>query len=79
MRPSESDRDKRAKFIELANKRVNKALKELTLIGNLANKKNYEYTDEEARRIVRALQAELDNVKHNFTLGTQSSKNEFKI
>jgi len=76
---AESDRDKRAKFLELANKRVNRAIKDLALIANLANRKNYDYTEEEAKKVIRALQAEVDHVKHNFTLGIQSSKNEFKI
>ena len=76
---SDSDRDKRAKFLELANKRVNRAIKDLALIANLANRKNYEYTEEEAKKVMRALQAGVDHVKHNFTIGIQSSKNEFKI
>lgn len=76
---AESDRDKRAKFLELANKRVNRAIKDLALIANLANRKNYDYTEEEAKKVMRALQAEVDHVKHNFTIGIQSSKNEFKI
>jgi hypothetical protein len=76
---TESDRDKRAKFLELANKRVNRAIKDLALIANLANRKNYDYTEDEAKKVIRALQAEVDHVKHNFTLGIQSSKNEFKI
>ncbi len=76
---TESDRNKRAKFLELANKRVNRAIKDLALIANLANRKNYEYTEDEAKKVIRALQAEVDHVKHNFTIGIQSSKNEFKI
>ena len=31
-------------FIELANKRVPKALKALDLVGNLGNKSNYKYS-----------------------------------
>ncbi len=76
---TESDRDKRAKFLELANKRVNRAIKDLALIANLANRKNYDYTEDEAKKVIRALQGEVDHVKHNFTIGIQSSKNEFKI
>jgi hypothetical protein len=75
----ETERDKRAKFLELANKRVNRAIKDLGLIANLANRKNYDYTEEEAKKVIRALQAEVDHVKHNFTIGIQSSKNQFKI
>jgi len=76
---TETERDKRAKFLELANKRVNRAIKDLGLIANLSNRKNYEYTEEEARKVIRVLQAELDLVKHSFTSRMQSAKNEFKI
>lgn len=61
-----ASRDKAAKFVELANKRVNKALKDIQLIGNLANRQNYEFTNEQARKIVRALQQEVDVVKQSF-------------
>jgi len=72
-------RDKRHKFVALANKRVSKALKDIQLISNLANKKNYDYTDDEAKKIVKALQSEVDHVKHIFQSGTKSPKNEFKL
>ena len=75
----DTERDKRAKFLELANKRVNRAIKDLGLISNLANRKNYDYTDDEAKKVIRALQSAVDQVKHNFTTGIESSKNEFKL
>ena len=37
------ERSKRDKFLELANKRVSRAIKDIKLVGNLANRKNYEY------------------------------------
>jgi hypothetical protein len=65
-------RDKSAKFIELAEKRVNKTLNELKLIKNLSNKNYYEYTDDQAKKIIRALQQEMDLIKKSFTtLNTQ--------
>jgi hypothetical protein len=72
-------RDKGAKFIELANKRVNKAIKDLQLIGNLANRQNYEFTDEQARKIIRVLQQEVDQVKQSFQSTDETSRNEFKL
>ena len=68
----QTPRDKSAKFIELAEKRVNKTLNELKLIKNLSNKNYYEYTDDQAKKIIRALQQEMDLIKKNFTtLNTQ--------
>jgi hypothetical protein len=59
-------RDAREKFVELANKRVTKAIKDLRLIGNLANRRAYKYEDADAKKIIRALQRELDVVKARF-------------
>ena len=73
------ERDKRAKFLELATKRVNRTLKNLALVSNLANRRNYQYTEDEAKKIIKVLQAELDSVKHNFNAGIHSSKSEFKL
>jgi hypothetical protein len=72
-------RDKAAKFIELANKRVNKAIKDLKLVGNLANKKNYEYTEEQAKKIVKALQKEIETIKRNFQNAESVKYNDFNL
>lgn len=58
----------RAKFVALANKRVSKALKSIQLIGNLSNRSNYDYTDEDIAKIFRALQDELAACKKRFDL-----------
>jgi len=72
-------RDKRAKFVELANKRVNRAIKDLELIANLANKHNYEYDEEQARKIIKALQHELDLVKQSFVSGCLGKQTIFEL
>ena len=72
-------RDKASKFIELANKRVNRTLKNLRLISNLSNKNNYDYSDEQAKKILRTLQKEIDLVKANFNNTDQSEKDEFRL
>jgi len=74
-----SQRNKRQRFLDLANKRVNRAIKELSLVGNLSNRRNYEYTDEEAKKIVRTLQGQLERVKHSFKIETEVPKRKFEI
>ena len=59
-------RDPRERFISLANKRVTAAILQLRLVGNLASRKNYEYDLEDAKKIIRALQRELDDLKARF-------------
>ena len=72
-------RDKRAKFVELANKRVNRAIKDLRLISNLSNRSAYEFTDEDAKKIVRVLQRELDVVKSRLAGSGDAGESEFSL
>ena len=60
-------RDRRSKFVELAEARVNRTIKDIRLIGNLSNKGAYEYNDDDAKEIFRALQKELDTAKNRFS------------
>jgi hypothetical protein len=59
-------RDKRAKFVQLANQRVTRALDQIRLVGNLSNRASYDFTDEDAKKIVRALQKAVDTAKGRF-------------
>lgn len=68
----------REKFIEIAEKRVNKAIKSLRLIGNLSNKSNYKYEAEDAQKILKVLDKELRDVKNRFD-AEQSGEQEFKL
>ena len=72
-------RNKSEKFKELANKRVNKAIKDLRLISNLANTRNYAYTEEQARQIVKVLQREVEGVKLSFSHETKNSDPDFYL
>jgi hypothetical protein len=63
---AQDKRDAREKFVELANKRVTRAIKDLRLVGNLANKRNYKYDEMDAKKVIRALQREMDTLKARF-------------
>lgn len=76
---SQLDRDKSAKFVELANKRVNRALKDLTLVSNLANRRNYSYSEEQAKKIVKALQLGIDQVKASFLSDGAGQQSNFEL
>jgi len=54
------------KFKELAEKRVTRAIKDIRLIGNLSNKTNYNYSDDDARKIISVLDSELKNLRKKF-------------
>lgn len=69
----------RIKFKELAEKRVNRAIKDLTLIGNLANRSNYSYSDQDAKKILKALKDALDETRAKFESGGTSAKEQFTL
>lgn len=60
-------RDKRSKFVQLANQRVTKAVDQIRLIGNLSNRAAYDFSDEDVRKIAKALQRALDTMKGRFS------------
>jgi hypothetical protein len=70
---------KRDNFVRLAESRVNKALKDLQLVGNLSNRSNYEYNDADVRKIFRALQQGLDAAKQRYADAGGESQGAFKL
>ena len=72
-------RDKRAKFVELAENRTSRAIKDVRLIGNLANRSAYEYSAEDVKRIFRALQRELDAAKARFSGNADGRDSDFRL
>lgn len=69
----------RGKFVELAEKRVIRVMKDIRLIGNLSNKSNYSYTDEDVRKIIKALEAEIRKLKLRFERHGASDEIDFKL
>lgn len=72
-------RDKRQKFVELAEARVNKALKDIQLIGNLSNRSAYEFSEADIRKIFGALQKGLEGSKARFSKESEGSGGEFRL
>ena len=69
----------RLKFVELAEKRVNKALKDIRLIGNLSNKSNYSYSEHDAKKILKVLKDEIELLKARFDNSSNASISSFKL
>jgi hypothetical protein len=74
-----SKENDRSKFVVLAEKRVRRALKDIKLIGNLSNRSNYSYTDEDVKKIHRALQNAVNEVKARFERKGEGEEIEFKL
>lgn len=76
---SERLRDKRAKFVELANQRVSKAIDQIRLVGNLSNRAAYEFTDDDVKKIVKALQKAVESARARFTDSGSGNDQSFRI
>lgn len=70
---------KRAKFRELAEKRTNKALETVRLIGNLSNRQTYIYEEVEVRKIVKALRDAVSEVESRFNKTQGHGGGDFKL
>tara|TARA_R110002096_G_scaffold377463_1_gene571309 strand:- start:476 stop:706 length:231 start_codon:yes stop_codon:yes gene_type:complete len=69
----------REKFVELAEKRVQRAIKDIKLIGNLSNRSNYSYTDQDSKKIYSALKKALDEMKARFDSKGNSESDAFRL
>lgn len=70
---------KRERFVRLAERRTTKALQTIRLIGNLANRNNYDYAESDARKILGALTQELENLRRKFADSPTREAVEFRL
>lgn len=63
-------------FRRLATKRTNAVIDKLRVLGHCANPWLYDYSEEDVKKIFRAIDAELKAVKARFR---NSSKSEFRL
>ena len=66
--------ERRDRFMRLAVKRTQNASKQLRNVARMANRAVYDYTPEEAEKIVRHLAKEMDAVIDAFARKTQAEK-----
>ena len=71
--------DKSKKFKRLAENRVSNAIQKIKLIGNLSDPYNYDYTEDEASKIIRAIKSEYEDMVASFKKGLKKNKNSFKL
>jgi hypothetical protein len=71
--------DKRAKFVRLAEGRVQGALNSIRKIGNLSNKRSYEYDGDDVRKITRALKEAVAEVERKFDPSSVAKEKTFKL
>ncbi|MDI6453684.1 hypothetical protein [Peloplasma aerotolerans] len=69
--------NKREKFIRVAENRTNKILHLIDLLGNCANKRVYDYSEEDARKIFSEIERHLSITRSKFK--QNSGKSKFKL
>jgi hypothetical protein len=72
-------RNKREKFVELAQARVNRAIKDLQLIGNLSNRAAYEFTEADIRKMFSAIQKATETARARFGREGDTGGGEFRL
>lgn len=73
-----SNESKRERFVRIAEVRTNKILEMMRLLGNCSSKANYEYSDEDIKKIFGALEKEIKNTKNRF-LGIDANNEKFTL
>ena len=68
---------KRDKFIRLAENRMENVLKGISLLGNLANTSNYEYTEADSAKIIKTLKKAVAELERKYT--SSQTKTSFKL
>lgn len=58
---------KHDKFVRLATSRGNRVLRDLELLGNLSHRGNYEYSDEEVRKLFLQIEGMVKDTRARFT------------
>ena len=72
--PAREPVDKKAKFIELGTKRINKVIKGLRHIGNLST---YEYDQQQVDKMFDAITAAVDGARARFQKGGKKADDGF--
>lgn len=78
MTEQNAPKSKEQRFQDVASKRVNNILNSLQSLQKCSNKNNYTYTPAQVKKMLSALQTELDNTKRAFN-EDKASKSEFRF
>ncbi len=70
---------KREKFVKLAEGRTVNAIKAIRIIGKLGNRNAYDYGEADVRKIVKALNDEVEALKNRMKTTKSSDGVDFKL
>jgi len=71
--------NRREKFVELAESRTKNAIKSIRVIAKLGNKSAYKYSEADVKKIVAALNREVEALKARMTSSSGKETVDFKL
>jgi uncharacterized protein YceH (UPF0502 family) len=71
--------EKRQRFVKLAEGRTQEALNAIRKIGNLSNKRAYEYTEADVRKMVKALRDAVSDIERKLDSSGPEPTSSFKL
>jgi hypothetical protein len=69
---------KRDRFLRIAERRVNKIIDNLDLLGKCSNRRNYEYSEGEVRKIFREIEHKVKETRLQFQSANEKQR-RFKL
>jgi hypothetical protein len=77
--PARGTASKREKFVALAERRTVNAIRSIRVIGKLGNPFAYEYSDQDVKKIVAALNKEIEDLRLKMARKDAKATVDFKL
>ena len=72
-------RSPKERFKELAEKRMDKALKAINSVTKLSDRKNYQYDEAQVSQMIEALDAAIEELKNEYSRGIKNRASTFEF
>ncbi len=73
------DSERRTKFVKLAEGRVQAALTAIRKIGNLSNRRSYQFDEADVKKIMKALKDAIAEIERKFDPSSGPTQTTFKL
>ena len=71
--------EKRERFVRLAEGRTQAALDAIRKLGNLANRRAYDYDDEDIKKVIKAIRDATNEIERRFGSSAGYRDSKFKL
>ena len=72
-------RSPKERFKELAEKRMDKALKAINSVTKLSDRKNYQYDEAQVLQMIEALETAIEELKNEYSRGVKNRASTFEF